>query len=176
MSLRRHLIESGRFDHIWYILLLMLYSFSFYFVIFVDSIYIYMLSHASNLVYSLEYEQPVLGANESPKWNNRLEQAANWILPHPSSHPVASFASQSSSTQGKKTMPNHRRLAAICPSKPSSPNTRSKSACDNALGKGLTTMPVMSAWHGRHLVEACLESSGGWHPAWKTETASKLCV
>lgn len=99
--------------------------------------------------------------------------AANWILPPKSSHPVASLASQSSRTQ--KTPPNHPRLAAICPSKPSSPNARSKSACDNALGKGLTTMPVMSAWHGRHLKPALNLLVAG-NRLQKTEAASKLCV
>ena len=117
-------------------------------------------------------------SNESPKWNDKLEfQRQTGFYPPPSSHPVALLASQSSSTQ--KTMPNHPRLAAICPSKPSSPNARSKSACDNALGKGLTTMPVMSAWHGRHLKPALNlpVSSGGWQPAWKNVSSKQaLCV
>lgn len=147
---------------------LVLCSFSFYFVVFDDSRHVFARIWATCAQW----------ANESPKWNDKLEfQRQTGFYPPPSSHPVASLASQSSSTQ--KTLPNDRRLAAICPSKPSSPNARSKSACDNALGKGLTTMPVMSTWHGRHLKPALnlLVSSGGWQPAWKNGSSKQaLCV
>ena len=160
---------------VWSYLIYSVIDFVFILLLFCYFCWLYMFSHASNLVYSLEYEQPVLGANEPPKWNNKLEQAANWILPHPSSHPVASFASQSSSTQEKNN------------AKPS------KTGCNlsiKAIFAQYTQQICLWQCTGQGLDHDASDVrltrsafgwslpwiSWGWHPAWKTETASKLCV
>ena len=137
---------------------------------------LYMFSHAYNLVYSLEYEQLVLSEPTNlQNGNDKLEfQRLIGFYPPPIKPPRC-FTCFPVFKHPENTTPNHPRLAAICPSKPSSPNARSKSACDNALGKGLTTMPVMSAWHGWQLKPALKLLVAG-NRLEKTEAASKLCV